>query len=233
MKTTYLWNMPNLSTRAIEVPPSPIRKLVPYANQAKAQGKKVLHLNIGQPDLATPSVYWKAIEGADIRVLDYTESGGMPAFREAYARFYNEIYGIPLEAQHFLTTTGGSEALLFAFLTLLSPGDEVLVIDPTYANYIGLSYATGIRLRAVESFITEDFALPSPVTLEAALTERTRAILLCNPSNPTGKLYSEGEVRAIGALCKKHNLWLISDESYRDYCYDGQRFFSREKPNSL
>lgn len=226
MKTTYLWSMPNLSTRAIEVPSSPIRKLVPYANQAKAQGKKVLHLNIGQPDLATPSVYWKAIEGADIRVLDYTESGGMPAFREAYARFYNEIYGIPLEAQHFLTTTGGSEALLFAFLTLLSPGDEVLVIDPTYANYIGLSYATGIRLRAVESFITEDFALPSPVTLEAALTERTRAILLCNPSNPTGKLYSEGEVRAIGALCKKHNLWLISDESYRDYCYDGQRFFS-------
>jgi aspartate aminotransferase len=218
--------MPSLSSRALEVPPSPIRKLVPYANQAKAQGKKVLHLNIGQPDLPTPSVYWEALQKADIRVLDYTESGGIPAFREAYARFYNEIYHIPLGPQHFLTTTGGSEALLFAFLTLLSPGDEVLIIDPTYANYIGLSYATGIHLRAIESFITEDFALPSPATLEAALTERTRAILLCNPSNPTGKLYSEAEVRAIGSLCQKYNLWLISDESYRDYCYDGQRFFS-------
>jgi aspartate aminotransferase len=218
--------MPSLSSRGLEVPPSPIRKLVPYANQAKAQGKRVLHLNIGQPDLPTPSVYWEALQKADIRVLDYTESGGIPAFREAYARFYNEIYHIPLGPQHFLTTTGGSEALLFAFLTLLSPGDEVLIIDPTYANYIGLSYATGIHLRAVESFITEDFALPSPATLEAALTERTRAILLCNPSNPTGKLYSEAEVRAIGSLCQKYNLWLISDESYRDYCYDGQRFFS-------
>jgi aspartate aminotransferase len=218
--------MPSLSSRALEVPPSPIRKLVPYANQAKAQGKRVLHLNIGQPDLPTPSVYWEALQKADIRVLDYTESGGIPAFREAYARFYNEIYHIPLGPQHFLTTTGGSEALLFAFLTLLSPGDEVLIIDPTYANYIGLSYATGIHLRAIESFITEDFALPSPATLEAALTERTRAILLCNPSNPTGKLYSEAEVRAIGSLCQKYNLWLISDESYRDYCYDGQRFFS-------
>jgi aspartate aminotransferase len=206
MKTTYLWSMPNLSTRAIEVPSSPIRKLVPYANQAKAQGKKVLHLNIGQPDLATPSVYWKAIEGADIRVLDYTESGGMPAFREAYARFYNEIYGIPLEAQHFLTTTGGSEALLFAFLTLLSPGDEVLVIDPTYANYIGLSYATGIRLRAVESFITEDFALPSPVTLEAALTERTRAILLCNPSNPYWEVILGGERYELLVPCAKSTI---------------------------
>ncbi len=218
--------MPALSKRAFEVPPSPIRKLVPYANQAKAQGKKVLHLNIGQPDLPTPVPFWEAIHRADIRVLDYTESGGMPAFREAYARFYNEIYRIPLEAHHFLTTTGGSEALLFAFLTLLAPGDEVLVIDPTYANYIGLSYATGIQLRAVESYITDDFALPAPATLEAALTECTRAILLCNPSNPTGKLYSETEVRAIGSLCKKYNLWLISDEAYRDYCYDGQRFFS-------
>ena len=218
--------MPVLSQRALEVPPSPIRKLVPYANQAKAQGKKVLHLNIGQPDLPTPGPFWEAIHRADIRVLDYTESGGMPPFREAYARFYNEIYQIPLEARHFLTTTGGSEALLFAFLTLLAPGDEVLVIDPTYANYIGLSYATGIRLRAVESSIADDFALPAPATLEAALTERTRAILLCNPSNPTGKLYSETEVRAIGGICKKYNLWLISDESYRDYCYDGQRFFS-------
>ncbi len=218
--------MPSLSRRALEVPPSPIRKLVPYANQAKAQGKKVLHLNIGQPDLATPRAYWEAIKKADIRVLDYTESGGMPAFRAAYARFYNEIYQIPLEEYHFLTTTGGSEALLFALLTLLAPGDEVLVIDPTYANYIGLSYATGIRLRAVESFITDDFALPGPDALKAALTEHTRAILLCNPSNPTGKLYSEAEVRAIGTLCKEHNLWLISDESYRDYCYDGQRVFS-------
>jgi len=218
--------MPSLSRRALEVPPSPIRKLVPYANQAKAQGKKVLHLNIGQPDLATPSPYWEAIQRAGIRVLDYTESGGMPAFREAYARFYHEIYHIPLEPQHFLTTTGGSEALLFTFLTLLSPEDEVLVIDPTYANYIGLSYATGIHLRAVESYITDDFALPSPQTLEAALTPHTKAIVLCNPSNPTGKLYTEREVRAIGAICKKYNLWLISDESYRDYCYDNERFFS-------
>lgn len=218
--------MPVISQRAQRVPASPIRKLVPYANAAKARGKKVLHLNIGQPDLPTPPAFWEALHKAQIKVLDYTESGGMPAFREAYARFYTEVYHIPLEAQHVLTTTGGSEALLFAFLTLFDPGDEVLVIEPTYANYIGLGQATGIHLRAVESHIEEDFALPAPETLEAALTERTRAILLCNPSNPTGKLYSEKEVRQIGNICRRHNLFLLSDESYRDYCYDGERFFS-------
>lgn len=218
--------MPGLSVRAHEVPPSPIRKLVPIANAAKAQGKKVLHLNIGQPDLPTPNVFWETLNKLQIKVLDYTESGGVPAFREAYARFYQEIYGLALTPAHFLITTGGSEALLFAFLTLLSPGEEVLVINPTYANYIGLSYATEIQLRAVESSVELDFALPTPAQLEAALSPKTKAILLCNPSNPTGKLYSEEEVRAIGQICKKHNLWLISDESYRDYCYDGMRFFS-------
>jgi len=218
--------MPALSNRAIEVPPSPIRKLVPYANAAKAKGKKVLHLNIGQPDLPTPPAFWETLQKAHPKVLDYTESGGMPAFREAYARFYTEIYHIPLEPKHFLITTGGSEALLFAFLTLFNPGDEVLVIEPTYANYIGLGHATGVQLRAVESHIEEDFALPSPAALEAALTEKTRAILLCNPSNPTGKLYSEAEVRQIGAICRQYGLFLLSDESYRDYCYDGEPFFS-------
>ncbi|GIV24868.1 MAG: aminotransferase [Bacteroidia bacterium] len=225
--------MPALSSRAVEVPASPIRKLVPYANAAKAKGKKVLHLNIGQPDLPTPAAFWEALQKAQIKVLDYTESGGLPAFREAYAHFYTEIYHIPLEPKHFLTTTGGSEALLFAFLTLLNPGEEVLVIEPTYANYIGLGHATGVRLRAVESRIEEDFALPSPTELEAALTENTRAILLCNPSNPTGKLYSEAEVRQIGEICRRHGLFLLSDESYRDYCYDGERFFSAlEIPDS-
>ncbi len=218
--------MPDLSLRSREVPPSPIRKLVPLANAAKAQGKKVLHLNIGQPDLATPGPFWEVLHKISIKVLDYTESGGIPAFREAYARFYQDIYGITLTPANFLVTTGGSEALLFAFLTLLAPDQELLVIDPTYANYIGLSYATGIRLRAVESYVKEDFALPAPADLEASLSPQTKAILLCNPSNPTGKLYSEEEVRAIGQICKKHNLWLISDESYRDYCYDGNRFFS-------
>lgn len=219
-------HMPNLARRALEAPPSPIRKLVPYANKAKAQGKKVLHLNIGQPDLPTPAEFWEGLQRANIAVLDYTESGGLPAFREAYARFYTEIYDIPLEAKHFLTTTGGSEALLFAFLTLFAPGDEVVVIEPTYANYIGLGKATGIRLRPVESFITEDFALPAPAVLEEALTEKTRGILLCNPSNPTGKLYSKQEVLQIGDICRRHGLFLISDESYRDYCYDGVEFFS-------
>jgi aspartate aminotransferase len=218
--------MPDISRRAHEVPPSPIRKLVPYANAAKERGKKVLHLNIGQPDLPTPPAFWEALQKAQIRVLDYTESGGMPVFREAYARFYTEVYQIPLEPSHFLTTTGGSEALLFAFLTLFDPGDEVLIIEPTYANYIGLGKATGIHLQAIQSRIEDDFALPAPADLEAALTERTRAILLCNPSNPTGKLYSEAEVRQIGEICRRHDLFLLSDESYRDYCYDGQSFFS-------
>ncbi|MCS7153057.1 MAG: pyridoxal phosphate-dependent aminotransferase [Bacteroidia bacterium] len=218
--------MPAISERAQLVPPSPIRKLVPYANAAKARGKKVLHLNIGQPDLPTPPEFWEAIYSANLKVLDYTESGGIPAFREAYARFYTEIYQIPLEPRHFLTTTGGSEALLFAFLTLFSPGDEVIVIEPTYANYIGLGWATGISLRPVQSYIEEDFALPDPAVLEEAITPRTRGILLCNPSNPTGKLYSEEEVRKIADICSRHGLYLLSDESYRDYCYDGVRFFS-------
>lgn len=218
--------MPALSKRAAEVPASPIRKLVPYAHAAKARGKKVLHLNIGQPDLPTPPQFWEAIQKASLKVLDYTESGGLPALREAYARFYTEVYHIPLEAPHFLTTTGGSEALLFAFLTLLDPGEEVLVIEPTYANYIGLGKAAGITLRTCQSTIETDFALPAPHELEAALTEKTRAILLCNPSNPTGKLYSEAEIRQIGAICRRHGLFLLSDESYRDYCYDGKRFFS-------
>ena len=218
--------MVSISQRAQRVPPSPIRKLVPYANAAKASGKKVLHLNIGQPDLPTPAIFWETLQKNRPTVLDYTESGGTQAFREAYARFYTEIYGIPLEPTHFLTTTGGSEALLFAFLTLLDPGDEVLVIEPTYANYIGLGQATGIHLRPIQSYLEEGFALPSPSALEAALTERTRAILLCNPSNPTGKLYSEAEVRQIGEICRRHGLFLLSDESYRDYCYDGEKFFS-------
>ncbi|MCS6895464.1 MAG: pyridoxal phosphate-dependent aminotransferase [Bacteroidia bacterium] len=218
--------MYKLSERAEKVPPSPIRKLVPYATAAKSRGKKVLHLNIGQPDLPTPSEFWTAIQKAQIKVLDYTESAGMPAFREAYARFYNEIYNIPLEAQHFLTTTGGSEALLFAFLTLFSPNDEVIVIEPTYANYIGLGWATGVTLRPIQSYIEDDFALPAPETLEAAINEYTRGILLCNPSNPTGKLYSEAEVRKIADICRRHDLYLLSDESYRDYCYDGEKFFS-------
>lgn len=222
----YLSCMPKLSDRAQEVPPSPIRKLVPYANAAKARGKKVLHLNIGQPDLPTPPEFWDALRQANIKVLDYTESGGMPAFREAYARFYNEIYEIPLEPRHFLTTTGGSEALLFAFLTLFSPGDEVIVIEPTYANYIGMSWATGISLRPIQSYIEDDFALPAPEVLENAITEKTRGILLCNPSNPTGKLYCEAEVRKIADICRRYDLYLLSDESYRDYCYDGERFFS-------
>ncbi|MCX8112467.1 MAG: pyridoxal phosphate-dependent aminotransferase [Bacteroidia bacterium] len=218
--------MPAISERAQLVPPSPIRKLVPYANAAKAQGKKVLHLNIGQPDLPTPPEFWEALRTAQIKVLDYTESAGMPAFREAYARFYKEIYGIPLEPDQVLTTTGGSEALLFALLTLFSPGDEVIVIEPTYANYIGLGWATGITLRPVQSHIKEDFALPAPDVLEDAITSRTRGILLCNPSNPTGKLYSETEVRQIAEICHRYGLFLLSDESYRDYCYDGKRFFS-------
>lgn len=218
--------MPAISERARLVPPSPIRKLVPYASAAKARGKKVLHLNIGQPDLPTPPAFWEAIQSAGIEVLDYTESAGMPAFREAYARFYTEIYGISLEGKHFLTTTGGSEALLFAFLTLFAPGDEVIVIEPTYANYIGMGWATGITLRPVQSHIEDDFALPAPEVLEEVITPRTRGILLCNPSNPTGKLYSEAEVRKIASICSRHGLYLLSDESYRDYCYDGERFFS-------
>lgn len=222
-----------ISQRAQVVPPSPIRKLVPYANAAKASGKKVLHLNIGQPDLPTPPAFWEALEKNRPEVLDYTESGGTAAFREAYARFYTEIYGIPLEPAHFLTTTGGSEALLFAFLTLLGPGEEILVIEPTYANYIGLGQATGVRLRTIQSRLEDGFALPSPAELEAALTKHTRAILLCNPSNPTGKLYSEAEVRQIGDICRRHGLFLLSDESYRDYCYEGEKFFSAlEIPDS-
>lgn len=215
-----------IAQRAQKAQASPIRKLFPYAHKAKAQGKIIYHLNIGQPDLPTPAPFWDALKNLNITLLDYTESAGMPAFRKAYATFYTQHYGIPLREEEILVTTGGSEALLFTFLTLFNPGDEVLTIEPTYANYIGLGAATGITLRGIPTTAEEAFALPKPEKIAFYLTPRTRGILICNPSNPTGKLYTQEDLQAIAHLCQKHGLFLISDEAYRDYYFDGLRYFS-------
>ncbi|MGQ9863047.1 MAG: pyridoxal phosphate-dependent aminotransferase [Bacteroidia bacterium] len=215
-----------IAQRAQKVQASPIRKLVPYAHKAKAQGKIIYHLNIGQPDLPTPTPFWETLKNLNTTLLDYTESAGMPAFRRAYAAFYTERYGIPLSENDILVTTGGSEALLFAFLTLFNPGDEVLTIEPTYANYISLGGATGITLRGILTSAEKAFALPTTEEIASQLTPKTRGILICNPSNPTGKLYTQQDLQAIAHLCQEHGLFLISDEAYRDYHFDGSTYFS-------
>lgn len=217
--------MPTISTRGIEMPASPIRKLVPLADAAKARGTKVYHLNIGQPDLPTPEVALEAIRHIDRTILEYSPSEGIRSLREKMVTYYKS-YNIPLTADEIIITTGGSEAVLFAFLACLNPGDEIIVPEPAYANYMAFAISAGAVIRTVTSTIEEGFALPSIDKFEALINERTKGIMICNPNNPTGYLYTMAEMLQIRDLVLKHDLYLFSDEVYREFIYTGSPYIS-------
>lgn len=217
--------MPKISERAIEMPSSPIRKLVPLANAAKERGIKVYHLNIGQPDLASPGKGLEALKNIDRKVLEYSPSQGFKSYREKLVRYYDR-YNIHLSADDIIITTGGSEAVLFAFLSCLNPGDEIIIPEPSYANYIAFAVSAGAKIRSIATTIEEGFSLPKVEKFEELINERTRAILICNPNNPTGYLYTRREMNQIRDLVKKYDLYLFSDEVYREFIYTGSPYIS-------
>ncbi len=217
--------MPELSRRGFEMPASPIRKLVPYAEEAKKRGIKVYHLNIGQPDIKTPEIAFEALRNFTFKTAEYTHSAGIESYRKGLAGYYKEI-GINLSFEDILITTGGSEAIIFALLTTMNPGDEVIIPDPFYKNYNGFAVQAGVKIVPVTSTIETGFALPPISEFEKLITDKTKAVLVCNPNNPTGYLYSEKELRQLSDLVLKHNLFLFADEVYREFCYDGNEHFS-------
>ena len=212
--------MPHISEKAQIVPASPIRKLVPFAEAAKKSGKTVYHLNIGQPDIQTPDAALEAIHNFDDKVLEYSHSAGIESYRIKLSASY-KAQGIPVEVEDILITTGGSEALIFAMLCTCNPGDEVIIPEPFYANYNSFAVTAGVRVVPVTSNIENGFALPAMEEIEAKITSRTKGIVICNPGNPTGYLYSKAELEALAAIVKKHDLFLYADEVYREFCYDG------------
>lgn len=207
------------------MPASPIRKLVPYAELAKSEGAHVYHLNIGQPDIVTPKVALEAVKNNNLNVLAYSRSEGSEAYRQKLADYYKQ-HNIEVEADDIIVTTGGSEALLFTFGSIMDPEDEIIIPEPFYANYNGFSAAQGVNVIPVVSEIDSNFALPPIETFEALITEKTKAILICNPGNPTGYLYSKDEILQLTALVQKHDLFLIADEVYREFTYDGHKHHS-------
>ena len=211
-----------VSERGQQMPASPFRKLAPFAEAAKQRGRKVYHLNIGQPDIATPPSLFEAVRQADIRVLAYSHGAGTDSYRQKLQGYYHRA-GIEVSTNEILVTTAGSEAILFALLTCLNPGDEVIVSEPFYGTYTAFAIAAGVHIVTVTASIDTGFALPPLADFEAVITPRTKAILLCNPSNPTGHVYTRPELEGLLGLCLKHNLYLLSDEAYREYCYDGAR----------
>jgi aspartate aminotransferase len=217
--------MPSISDKGRSMPASPIRKLVPYAEEAKRRGIKVYHLNIGQPDIPTPEVALEAIRRVDLRVLEYSHSAGNESYRRKLADYYRSI-GINIDHTQILVTTGGSEAIMFAFMSCVNPGEEVITPEPFYANYNGFSTTAGIKIVPVPSHIENDFALPPVSEIEKKITSKTRGIIICNPNNPTGYLYSKQELLQLRDIALKHDLYLFSDEAYRDFCYDGAEHFS-------
>jgi len=214
--------MPKLSDRGKAMPASPIRKLVPYAEEARRKGKKVYQLNIGQPDIDTPEIALNAIKTLDKTVLEYSHSAGYESYRRKLALSYRKI-GLNIDYTDIIVTTGGSEAILFTLLSCLEPGDEVIIPEPFYANYNGFAIAAGVKIVPVTSRIENDFALPPVVELEKKISPRTRAIIICNPNNPTGYLYTEAELEQLKGIVKKHDLFLMADEVYREFCYGGNR----------
>jgi len=217
--------MPKISNKGIQMPESPIRKLVPYAEIAKKKGHKVYHLNIGQPDIKTPEVAMNSIKNLDIKVLEYSHSAGFESYRTKLSQFYKNI-GLPIDVADIIITTGGSEALLFAMGSTMDFGDEVIIPEPFYANYSGFSTASGVNVVPVISTIETGFSLPPIADFERLITPKTKAILICNPGNPTGYLYSKEEIMQLAALVKKHDLFLIADEVYREFTYDGDVHYS-------
>ncbi len=210
--------MPKLSQKAINVPASPIRKLTPYANQAKKSGKKVYHLNIGQPDIEMPQVVLDAIKQFNHKVLEYSPSEGFESYRKKLAAYY-QSKDIPVNAEDIITTVGGSEALVFGFMSTCNPGDEIIIPEPFYANYNGFATFADIKVVPVTATIEDGFALPPIAEFEKKITDKTKAILICNPGNPTGYLYSKSELEQLRDLVIKHDLFLFADEVYREFCY--------------
>ena len=217
--------MPNISQRGVNMPASPIRKLVPLANKAKAKGTKVYHLNIGQPDLPTPEVAMEAMRRIDRKVLEYSPSEGIRSFREKLVKYYAK-FNINVDVEDIIITTGGSEAVFFSFMACLDPGDEIIVPEPAYANYMAFAISCGAVIKTVPSTIDEGFALPSVERFEELITPRTKAILICNPNNPTGYLYTQKEMDQIRDIVKIFDLVLFSEEVYREFCYTGAPYIS-------
>ena len=217
--------MPQISERAVQMPASPIRKLVPLADAAKKRGTKIYHLNIGQPDLPSPKEALEALREVDRDILEYSPSDGYLSLREKLVAYYDQ-YQIKLSADDIIITTGGSEAVLFAFMSCLNPGDEIIVPEPAYANYMAFAISAGAVIRTVSTSIEEGFALPKVEQFEELINERTRGILICNPNNPTGYLYTRKEMNRIRDIVKKYDLFLFSDEVYREFIYTGSPYIS-------
>lgn len=217
--------MPKISNKGKLMPESPIRKLVPYSEIAKKKGHKVYHLNIGQPDVKTPEVAMNAVKNIDLTILEYSHSAGNESYRKKLSAYYTN-QGIPVNIEDIIITTGGSEALMFAMGSTMDQGDEIIIPEPFYANYNGFSTASGVTVVPVISTIETSFALPAVADFEKLITPKTKAILICNPGNPTGYLYSKEEIMQLAALVKKHDLFLISDEVYREFTYDGDIHYS-------
>lgn len=217
--------MLQISEKGKALPASPIRKLVPFANQAKARGIKVYHLNIGQPDIETPPMALQALKEIDLKVIAYTESAGNYSLRRKLAGYYQDLH-IPVQEDDILITTGGSEAILFAFLSTLDEGDEIIIPEPFYANYATFAVMVGAKVKTVTARIEDHFALPPVSEFEKQITPRTKGIVIVNPNNPTGYLYTQKELESLANIVKKHNLYLYSDEVYRRYVYDGLHHYS-------
>jgi aspartate aminotransferase len=212
--------MLQISKRGLEMPASPIRKLVPFAEAAKKRGTKVYHLNIGQPDIETPKMVLDAVRHSDFKVLEYSHSAGNESYRKKLVGYYKSV-GIDVNEKQIIITTGGSEAILFGFMACLDAGDEVIIPEPFYANYNGFAVEAGVSVVPITSHIENGFALPPIEAIEAKITPRTKAIVICNPNNPTGYLYSAAEMEQLKNIILKHNLYLFSDEAYREFCYEG------------
>ncbi|CDT20834.1 pyridoxal phosphate-dependent aminotransferase [Sphingobacterium sp. PCS056] len=217
--------MPSISTKGYNMPASPIRKLTPFADQAKKEGKKIYHLNIGQPDIETPEVMLNALKNIDFKVWAYTASEGTASYRNKLTTYYNNL-NYHIEPTDILVTNGGSEAIMIAMQACLNPGEEVIIPEPFYANYNGFACSADIVVKPIMSYIDSGFALPSIAEFEKVITDKTKAIAICNPNNPTGYLYSREELEALRELCLKYDLYLFSDEAYREFCYDGREFIS-------
>ncbi|RYE11545.1 MAG: pyridoxal phosphate-dependent aminotransferase [Sphingobacteriaceae bacterium] len=217
--------MPKISEKGQHMPASPIRKLTPFADQAKLSGKKVYHLNIGQPDIETPEIMLDAVKNIDFKVWAYTPSEGTLSYRTKLTDYYNKL-SYHIDAEDILVTTGGSEAITISMMACLDQGDEVIIPEPFYANYNGFAHQCGITVKPILSYIENGFALPPIADFEQLITEKTKAIMICNPNNPTGYLYSRAEMEALKLLALKYDLYLFSDEAYREFCYDGRDFIS-------
>lgn len=217
--------MPKISKKATVMPASPIRKLVPFAEAAKKKGVKIYHLNIGQPDIETPPSFLNAVKNADVKVLEYSHSAGNESYRKKLCGYYKE-YNINIDHNEVIITCGGSEAIEIAMLTCFNPGDEIIIPEPFYANYNGFSCAADVVVKPVRSFIDTGFALPKITDFEKVITPKTKGIMICNPGNPTGYLYTKAELEALRDLVKKHDLFLLSDEVYREFCYDDKEYIS-------